>query len=240
MSFHVADLRALPLASGSADLVLAGWAVSYLKSEHEEWYADGSSGGPWRGEVDAALSEMERVLAPGGTLVVLETLGTATATPQRAGSWLYAHLRERGLIQQVVRTDYRFPSKRAALGTLLFFFGKGVARRAEALLAAVADDGEPCVVPECTGMWWRQKDAFANAHAHAHADGREPRHLGGPEAEGRPPSAGTPPSASAAATAEESAGSQRTRRLTGGAAWLGLAAVVAGVVASAVLRSHKP
>ena len=44
-------------------------------------------------------------------------------------------------------------SRRKALETLLFFFGRGVARRAEALLAAVADDGEACDVPECTGMW---------------------------------------------------------------------------------------
>ena len=86
---------------------------------------------------------------------------------------------------QVVRTDYRFESRRAALGTLGFFFGKGVARRAEAspfaerraerwlsavrrvnprvtrllqaLLADVADDGEACFVPECTGVWWRVK-----------------------------------------------------------------------------------
>jgi len=84
-----------------------------------------------------------------------------------------------------VRTDYRFESRRAALATLGFFFGKGVARRAEAspfaerraerwlsavrrvnprvtrllqaLLADVADDGEACFVPECTGVWWRVK-----------------------------------------------------------------------------------
>lgn len=157
LSFHEADLRALPLETCSTHLVIAGWAVSYLKSEHEEWYADGSSGGPWREEVDAALAEMDRVLTPGGTLVLLETLGTATATPQRSGSWLYAHLRDAGLAQRVVRTDYRFPDKSTALRTLLFFFGKGVARRAEALLATLPSEGEPCIVPECTGMWWRHK-----------------------------------------------------------------------------------
>mmetsp|Transcript_19802 Transcript_19802/g.65487 ORF Transcript_19802/g.65487 Transcript_19802/m.65487 type:complete len:126 (+) Transcript_19802:537-914(+) len=73
------------------------------------------------------------------------------------GSHLYAHYRARGFSQRVVRTDYRFESRRAALGTLGFFFGKGVARRAEALLADVADDGEACFVPECTGVWWRVK-----------------------------------------------------------------------------------
>ena len=45
--FHEGDARALPLAAGCVDVAVAGWAISYLKSEHEEWYADGSSGGPW-------------------------------------------------------------------------------------------------------------------------------------------------------------------------------------------------
>lgn len=89
-SYHEADQRCLPLPDGAFDLVVAGWALSYLKSEHEEWHRDGSSSGPWRAEVDAALAEWERVLAPGGTLVIFETRGTATATAQRAGSLLYA------------------------------------------------------------------------------------------------------------------------------------------------------
>lgn len=177
MEFHVADLRALPLADASVDVAIAGWAVSYLKSEYEEWHADGSYGGPWREEVDRALAELERILAPGGTLVLLETMGTATANPQRAGSHLYAHFRASGLEEQCVRTDYRFSSKRMALDTLRFFFGKGVATRASALLDAGKDaasealpcssaapaapscddvDG-PCTIPECTGMWWRHK-----------------------------------------------------------------------------------
>ena len=157
LSFHESDLRTLPLESSAYDVVVVGWALSYLKSEYEEWHADGSSGGPWREEVDAALAELDRVLVPGGTLVVLETQGTATATPQRAGSWLYAHYRDAGFEERSVRTDYRFPSKAVAMDTLRFFFGKGVAVRAGALLASVPDEGEACDVPECTGMWWRRK-----------------------------------------------------------------------------------
>ena len=157
MSFEVADARQLPLANGSVNLVVAGWALSYLKSEHEEWYADGSYGGAWREEVDLALSELDRVLVDGGLVIVLETQGTATETPQREGSHFYAHLRQRGFAQKLVRTDYRFESKKEALKTLGFFFGKGVSKRAEALLGGVKDEGEPCIVPECTALFWRVK-----------------------------------------------------------------------------------
>lgn len=159
VSFGVADARRLPLADGSVDVAVAGWAISYLKSEHEVWHADGSYGGAWREEVDIALGEMERVLSDGGVAVVLETQGTATEVAQRSGAHLYAHLVRRGFEHKVIRTDYRFASKREALRTLSFFFGRGVARRAEGLLAGVADEGEACIVPECTGVWWRVKRA---------------------------------------------------------------------------------
>lgn len=162
LRFDVADLRTLPMESGSVDLVVAGWAVSYLKSEHEVWYADGSSGGPWREEVNAALAELDRILAPGGTLVIFETMGTATEASQRSGSWLYRHFRDEcGFSERSIRTDYAFPSKRVALDTLHFFFGKGVATRAERLLSAVPAEGEECIVPEVTGMWWRRKEHAA-------------------------------------------------------------------------------
>ena len=51
----------MPLPDGCAGLVVAGWAISYLKAEYEVWHRDGSSSGPWREEVDAALAEMERL-----------------------------------------------------------------------------------------------------------------------------------------------------------------------------------
>ena len=36
--------------------------------------------------VDAALREMDRVLVDGGVAILLETMGTATKTPQRDGT----------------------------------------------------------------------------------------------------------------------------------------------------------
>ena len=156
VTYAEADLRRLPVADGCADVACAGWALSYLKAEHEEWYADGSYGGAWRDEVDAALGELDRALGDGGVAVIFETQGTATAAPRRGGSHLYAHLRDSGFAESCVRTDYSFSTPAAALETLTFFFGKGVASRAAELLRGAPPD-EPCTVPECTGVWTRRK-----------------------------------------------------------------------------------
>ena len=104
-----------------------------------------------------ALGELQRALAPGGAVIIFETFGTATEAPQRQGSWLYAHFRASGLEETYVRTDYRFPSMAAALDTLTFFFGRGVASRASKVMVAEPDGH--CIVPECTGVWWMRKRA---------------------------------------------------------------------------------
>lgn len=154
--FELADVRQLPLTDSCSDVLVAGWTYSYLKSEGEEWYPDGTAGGAWREELGRALTEAERVLVPGGTVIVLETQGTAAEKSRRTGSWLYAYLREIGFQETVIRTDYRFPSRETALQALLFFFGRGVATRAKDTLVEDRATGE-CVVAECTGLWWRQK-----------------------------------------------------------------------------------
>ena len=58
------------------------------------------------------------MLAPGGTMIILETFGTATAEPMRQGSWLYARFRAAGFSERCVRTDYRFPSRDEGIDTL--------------------------------------------------------------------------------------------------------------------------
>ena len=62
-----ADNRQLPLRQGPADLVVAGWSLGHFVG----WYKR-----TWRQEIELALSEMRRIIMPGGTLVVIETLGT--------------------------------------------------------------------------------------------------------------------------------------------------------------------
>jgi ubiquinone/menaquinone biosynthesis C-methylase UbiE len=141
--FAVADALALPVRAGWADLAVAGWALGHLRS----WHAD-----RWRDSIGRALAGMGRALRPGGTLLVIETLGTGQERPQPPGPELaeyYAWLEgEQGMSRSVVRTDYRFADVETAARVTGFFFGDGFAER-------VRREGWSRV-PECTGLWWRR------------------------------------------------------------------------------------
>lgn len=97
------------------------------------------------------LAEMRRVLRPGGTAVILETLGTGRETPQPptpALAELYAWLEsEHEFTRQSLRTDYRFESLDEAEDIVRFFFGDE--------LAAEVVANKWVKLPECTGLWWR-------------------------------------------------------------------------------------
>ncbi len=138
VSFAVADHRALPVEDDFADLVLEGWAFGHLLDEGLHAAA-------------AALDEAERVVRPGGVVVLVETLGTGRtepAPPSPALAEFFAWLEStRGYRRSWVRTDYRFDSVDEAEALCRFFFGD---RLADQVVAA----GSP-VVPECTGLWSR-------------------------------------------------------------------------------------
>ena len=138
----VADNRRLPTESGSADLAIEGWSFGHCVG----WFP-----GSWREEIDGALAEMRRVLRSGGTMVLLETLGTGRETPQPPTAGLaecYAWLeQERGFNASALRTDYRFGSLTEAERLTRFFFGDE--------LADTVVQNNWVNLPECTGIWWQ-------------------------------------------------------------------------------------
>lgn len=140
----VADVRDILLPLGGADLAIAGWALGHFC----EWYA-----GNWQDEIDAVLSKMWGTLDRGGTLVILETLGTGSEQPAAPNPELAAYYQflegSWGLCREQLRTDYRFDSLEAALDSIGFFFGPELADRVRARRWQV--------VPEWTGLWWKQK-----------------------------------------------------------------------------------
>ncbi len=138
----VADNKHLPAATGSADLAIEGWSFGHCVG----WFPDS-----WREEVGAALAEMRRVLRPGGTMILMETMGTGRETPQppNAGlAELYGWLEnDHGFAATTIRTDYRFESLAEAERLARFFFGDE--------LAETVVRNNWVILPECTGVWWK-------------------------------------------------------------------------------------
>jgi ubiquinone/menaquinone biosynthesis C-methylase UbiE len=142
-TFRVANHRELPIEDGCVDIALSGWSIGYFVSP-------ANSG--WRRDVEQTLVEMKRILRPGGTIIILETLGTGWEDPRAPTRELqayYTYLESgQGFARTWIRTDYRFASLEEAEQTIEFFFGEELSRRVR--------EEKLTVVPECTGIWWRK------------------------------------------------------------------------------------
>lgn len=141
-SLAVGDNKSIPVESGTADLSIAGWSFSNVTS----WETQ-----VWKREITPAVDETLRVLKPGGTAIIIETLGTGyeQPTPPHEGlaayyAWLEA---ERGFSHAWIRTDYQFESPQQADELTRFFFGDALADR-------ILREGMT-ILPECTGLWWK-------------------------------------------------------------------------------------
>lgn len=134
------DMRFLPFGTGRVDIVVDGWAVGHLRS----WFDS-----DWKTQISLILNEMHRVTAPGGALVVLETLSTGRfnpAPPNKGLAELYAWLEEYwGFTKETIQTDYQFSSVDEAVELTEFFFGSDLA-------ADIRRNGWSRL-PEWTGVW---------------------------------------------------------------------------------------
>src|SRR5574342_458467 len=136
----VADHRQVPVQDSSADLVISGWSFSYLAV----W-----GGVDWESALGAGLNEIQRILRPGGMVILIESLGTGTEKPRPPEhlkayfDWLTGAGFERGW----TRTDYRFESLEEAVELSTFFFGEEMGRQVL--------EKNWMILPECTGIWWK-------------------------------------------------------------------------------------
>ncbi len=137
----VADNRALPVRRNTADVAIAGWTLGHFTG----WYPES-----WRAEIGCVLAEMKRVTRPGGTIIILETLGTGRVTPRPPTADLAAYYdwldNRLGFATKWIRTDYQFGSTAEANRLISFFFGN------ENVGDIIPPDS--LIVPECTGIWW--------------------------------------------------------------------------------------
>lgn len=138
-SLAVGDNANLPVKDASADLVVSGWSFCYLAV----WGGD-----QWRVRLQTGLDGIRRVLRKGGTLIILETMGTGFETPNpppHLGNY-YQFLKEAGFSFKWIRTDYQFASQAEAEELSEFFFGEELTEKVK--------QHQWVILPECTGVWW--------------------------------------------------------------------------------------
>jgi len=137
----VADHRQVPVQDASADLVISGWSFSYLAV----W-----GGADWQSALRDGLNEIQRILRPGGMVLMIESLGTGTEKP-RPPEHLRAYfdrLTEAGFERGWTRSDYRFESLEEAVELSTFFFGEEMGQQVR--------EKNWVILPECTGIWWKK------------------------------------------------------------------------------------
>ena len=94
---------------------------------------------------------MARLLRANGTMILLETLGTGYESPHRFPELneLFHYLeKEHHFKHRWIRTDYKFTSLDEAVSLTHFFFGDELAAKVKA--------NNWVILPECTGIWWRE------------------------------------------------------------------------------------
>jgi ubiquinone/menaquinone biosynthesis C-methylase UbiE len=138
----LSDLRQIPAADQSLDIVMAGWSICYISSsKHQEWYEN----------LLQVLNEMKRVLKPNGTIIILETMGTGNEEPTPPDFLInyYTALEEQyGFNHKTIRTDYQFDSIEQAEQLCRDFFGEELGEQIKTRQSSI--------VPECSGIWWRR------------------------------------------------------------------------------------
>lgn len=141
-SLATADSRAVPISAKSADIVVEGWSFVQIMT----WHMDN-----WQEEVGRAVQEMLRIVRPGGTIILIETLGTGVTEPKPPAQFLAAYEyfeRKWQFSFRWIRTDYCFSTMEEIQQKVCPIFG-------EAMLERTYQSETGIILPECTGIWWR-------------------------------------------------------------------------------------
>lgn len=135
-----------------ADTVIEGWAFGHALFE---------DGGDNRKTIASLVDNCTRLVRPGGTIIIIETMGTMTEEPAAPGETLGAFYRaleeDYGFSPHVLQTDYRFASIDEAARICGFFFGDSMADEIRTRGSAV--------VPEFTGVWMRKEGMNNNSRS---------------------------------------------------------------------------
>jgi len=133
----------MPVRSGWADFAIEGWAFLQIAVWRPQ---------DWQVQLGRALDEMQRVVHPGGKMLLIKTLGTGEATPKAVPFHreVYDFLEaQRGFAPLDLRTDYCFETLEQIRQVLVPLFG-------QAMLDWLIKTEAGWVLPECTGIWCRE------------------------------------------------------------------------------------
>jgi ubiquinone/menaquinone biosynthesis C-methylase UbiE len=140
--YECMDIRNLKQLTIKADCIVEGWTLGHIVIDEHKRLEEC---------VRELMDDLCEKLNPGGSLIIIETLGTNTDRPHIPDEHLkrfYSILEETyHLKRNVVRTDYMFYSKDDAQRILSFFFG-------DPMKYEVNDR----IVKEHTGVWVLRKE----------------------------------------------------------------------------------
>jgi SAM-dependent methyltransferase len=142
IEYSLADNDSLGNPGGPYDVIIEGWSFGHSAVAHATYIPE------WFAALHAGLLGL---LAPEGSIAVIETLGTLADKPAAPGPALgeFYDLLEGpfGYRRTVLDTSYRFGDREEARRIIGYFFGSGMASRVE----------DP-LVPEYTGLWHFRRD----------------------------------------------------------------------------------
>ncbi len=123
------------------DIVIEGWSFGHLVVEKYQ-----SNSSIINNLVSASMNMAK------DAVIIIETMGTNVDKPKAPGDVLpifYRYLCENGFIENILRTDYRFPSYIDAKRIMGSFFGIEMAKDIE--------DNKKSIIEEYTGIWILRK-----------------------------------------------------------------------------------
>jgi len=140
--FMWADNENLPDLGARFDVFIEGWSFghSIMACEGEKKILE---------MTDTLHRNAAKNLSPGGTILIIETLGTNAEMPYPPDPKLKvfydALVKTHGYVQYKIKTDYKFPDNEKAVEVMGFFFGEEMKRTVFARGTAI--------IPEWTGVW---------------------------------------------------------------------------------------
>jgi ubiquinone/menaquinone biosynthesis C-methylase UbiE len=123
-----------------ADIVLEGWAFGHTVNDDAENY---------KKTIHTLVSNCERLVKPGGQVIIIEKLGTGLDEPNPPSELLsnfYKSLEnDYGYSKKVISMDYKFETINDAKIIMGFFFGEWIIPEIE--------ERNSRIIPEYTGIW---------------------------------------------------------------------------------------